>query len=261
MARRPKRYIVSSDNHPFVGRVFDLSIVGLNFDDYDEVDQYPDAKYALHVNERTRLLMRRVDSLNHVGHLLWPKPPARIEALPMSAYDFCNFIQDAFLMRLISILDCCYLLAIEVLELNIPARQANIERIRKASGNHPCCQKLRKISDVQLDLRTERNFRFHQGEEEPLTDDDTTFKVAALFAFRGQDITGSDRFGKKIYLKRSYNEAIDHLRNKFRRSVKSLRTVLDDFYDSLSDEFEDRFRKKFRAKGSFGSKHGVRGTE
>jgi len=261
MARRSRRYIVSSDNHRFVGRVFDLSVVGMHFEDYGEVKKYPDAKYALDVNERTTLLARRVESLNHVGDLLWPKVPIRIEALPMSAYEFCNFIQDVFLMRTISILDCCCLLAVEVLELNIRPRQANIDRIRRASDDHPCCRTLQAISDLQLDLRTERNVRFHRGEEEPFTDDDMTFKMVALFTFRGEGMTGTDRFDRKIDLKRSYSEAIDHLRSKFRRNVQSLRIVLDSFYDALSDEFEERFRKKFRAEGSFGSKHGVRGAE
>lgn len=117
MARRPRRYVISSDNHKFVGRVYDLGIVGLSFDDYEDVEKYPDAKYTLRVNKRTSL---RVESLNHVGDLLWPKTPVRIEKHPMSAYDFCNVIRDAFLMRTISILDCCCLLAVEVLELNIP---------------------------------------------------------------------------------------------------------------------------------------------
>src|SRR2546423_1155044 len=132
MARRSRRFIVSSDNHDFVGRIFDLSIVGMYFDNYEEMTKYPDAKYVLDVNERTSLLARRVESLNHVGNLLWPKAPVRIETLPMSAYEFCNFIQDAFLMRTISILDCCCLLVVDVLELDIEPRQANIERIRKA---------------------------------------------------------------------------------------------------------------------------------
>lgn len=165
MARRPRRYIVSSDNHKLIGRIYDLSVVGMYFDDYKEAARYPDAKYVLDVNERTTLLTRRVKSLNHVGDLLWPKAPTRVKELPMSAYEFCNFIHDAFLMRTISILDCCCLLAVEVLELNIPPRQASIDRIRTASGNHPCCQKLQAISDVQLDLRAERNVRFHRGEE------------------------------------------------------------------------------------------------
>lgn len=261
MAKRSRRFIVSSDDHRFVTRMYELSIVGLHFDSNEEIAKYPDAEYVLSVNERASLLSRRVESLNHVGHLLWPKKATKIDLLPMSAYEFCNLIQDAFLMRTISILDCCCLLAVEVLELDLKPRQASIERIRKSSKNHPCCDKLQALSDMQLDLRTERNIRFHRGEEESLTDDDTTFKTVALFKYRGQDMTGTDRYGRKVDLKRFYAEAIGGLREKFKVNVKGLVASLDEFYDELSIEFEKRFRIKFRAKGSFGQLHGVKGGE
>ena len=208
MVRRTGRFIVSSDNHEFIGRIYDLSIVGMYFDGYEEADNYPDAKYVLDVNERTSLLTRRVELLNHVADLLWSKAPVKIEALPTSAYEFCNLIQDAFLMRTISILDCCCLLAVEVLELNIRPREASIKNIERLSRNHPICGKLQELSDFQLDLRTERNIRFHRGEEVALTDDDIAFKMAALFTHRGQGMTGTDRHGRKINLKKSYAEAI-----------------------------------------------------
>src|SRR4051794_10804333 len=113
MARALKRYIIPSDNSSFVGRIYDLSIVGLNFDSYQEVSKYPDAKYALDVNDRTSLLTRRVESLNHIGDLLWPSKPLPLNLLPVSSYEYCNLIQDTFLMRIISVLDCCCLLLVE----------------------------------------------------------------------------------------------------------------------------------------------------
>jgi hypothetical protein len=258
MVRRPRRYIVSSDNHRFVGRVYDLSVVGMYFDSYEKAAKFPDAKYVLDVNERTTLLARRVESLNHVGALLWPNPPIQLEALPISAYDFCNLIQDAFLMRTISILDCCCLLAVEVLELNIEPKRANIEQIKKRSGNHACCDKLRALSDLQLDLRTERNIRFHRGEEQALTDDDITFQTMARFKHMG-GMTGTNRHGRKINLRKSYTEAIDGLRRKFRVNLKSLSVSLDGLYDVLFTEFEKRFRPKFRNSSGFGHIHGVFG--
>lgn len=248
------RLVISSDTHAFIGRVFDLSIVGMHFESYEQVSEYPDAKYVLEVNDRTSLLVRRVESLNPVGELLWPKEPIGIEELPMSAYEFCNFIQDAFLMRAISILDCCCLLAVEVLELGIPPRQANMDRIQREFGDHPCCEKLQKIASIQAELRTERNLRFHRAEEEPLTDDDETFKTVALFSRHGPGMTGTDRLGREIDLKRFFDEAIAGLRNKFDVNVRNLLVVLDDFYDVLLGEFNGRFRSKYRAKGSFGQK-------
>jgi len=45
-----KRHIVTSDNHAFIGRTFNLGIVELNFETYEELVQYPDALYAFHLN-------------------------------------------------------------------------------------------------------------------------------------------------------------------------------------------------------------------
>jgi len=261
MAKRSKRPIISSDGHNFVGRIYDLSIVGMHFDTYEEAAKYPDAKYVLDVNARASLLVRRVGSLNHIGALLWPKPSIRIEALPISAYEFCNLIQDAFLMRTISILDCCCLLVVEVLELDIKPRLASIERIRKSSKNHACCDRLQALSDLQLDLRTERNVRFHRGEEESLTDDDITFQVVARFKSFRRGMTGTDRHGRKISLRRSYNEAIAHLRKKFCSNATHVSASLDDLYDTLSEEFEKRFQPKFRGDTGFGRIHGVFGRK
>ncbi|MBZ9763673.1 hypothetical protein LB553_22730 [Mesorhizobium sp. CA8] len=68
------RHILKSDDHPFIGRVYDLSTVGMNFDNWDEVNKHPDCKYALEANEVLHTLVSRVESLNLAGSLLWPKP-------------------------------------------------------------------------------------------------------------------------------------------------------------------------------------------
>ena len=251
MAGRLKRYIVASDKSQFVGRIYDLSIVGLNFESDDDVSNYPDAKYALDVNDRTSLLTRRVESLNHVGDLLWPEKPLAINLLPVSSYEYCNLIQDAFLMRIISVLDCCCLLLVEVLELDIPPRRTNVANIRKLAPKSLCCSKLESLSNLQNGLRTERNIRFHRAEEEALTDDDQTFKTVALFSHWGTPMGGRDRHGRKINLDRFYAVAINHLRSKFNSNVKALVKALDNFYSPLNNEFEERFRAKCRQEGSF----------
>jgi len=251
MARALKRYIIPSDNSSFVGRIYGLSIVGLNFDSYEEVSKYPDAKYALDVNDRTSLLTRRVESLNHIGDLLWPSKPLPLNLLPVSSYEYCNLIQDTFLMRIISVLDCCCLLLVEVLELDIPPRRTNVASIRKLAPENLCCVKLEKLSNLQNDLRTERNVRFHRAEEEALTDDDEIFKMAALFSHRGWPSEGTDCHGRKINLDRYYGLAINHLRSKFNPNAKKLVKALDSFYSPLHDEFERRFRTKCKDEGSF----------
>jgi hypothetical protein len=258
MEKRLNRFIISADTHRFIGRVYDLSVVGMYFRDYKEAAKYPDVKYVLDVNERTTLLTRRLESLNHVGALLWPQPPIPIDALPISTYDFCNLVQDAFLMRTISILDCCCLLAVEVLELDVKPRQANIEQIKKLSRKHTCCDKLLELSDLQINLRTERNLRFHRGEEEALTDDDITFQTMARFKHMHR-MTGTDRHGRKTSLRRLYREAIEGLRKKFCLNTKLVSNSTNNFFDTMADEFERRLRPKFRGEAGFGRIHGVFG--
>lgn len=41
------RHVVRSDSHGFIGRLYDLGIVSLNFDTYEELCQFPDCKYAV----------------------------------------------------------------------------------------------------------------------------------------------------------------------------------------------------------------------
>lgn len=251
MAGRQKRYIVPSDDSEFVGRIFDSSVVALNFETYEELSDWPDAKYALDVNDRTTLLTRRVESLNNVGDLLWPEKVLPLNLLPVSAYEYCNLIQDTFLMRIISVLDCCCLLTVEVLELDISPRRTNVANIRKLAPSSLCCDNLESLSNLQNNLRAERNFRFHRAEEEELTDDDQTFKMVSLYSHRGSSLRGKDRHGKEIDLDRYYHAAIDRLRSKFNLNAKTLVKALSKFYPTLSNEFEARFRTKCRHEGSF----------
>ena len=251
MVGEPERYIIDSDASHFVGRVYDLSIVALHFESYEDLASFPDAKYAFDVNERTSLLTRRVESLNHVGELLWPKKPTEVGSLSVSAYEYCNLIHDSFLMRMISVLDCCCLLLAEVIELKMSPRQVNLGSLRKLVPANLCLVRLERLSDLQMSLRSERNIRFHRGEEQWLTDDDETFKIAALWAHRGQPMTGEDRHGRSLDLNRFYRLAIDHLRSKFKSNSKVLTKALDEFYEGLNLDFEERFRAKCGDAGSF----------
>jgi hypothetical protein len=154
-------------------------------------------------------------------------------------------------MRIISVLDCCCLLLVEILELDLLPRRTNVASIRKLVPDNLCCSKLESLSNLQNELRGERNVRFHRAEEEPLTEDDEVFKTAALFSHRGWPSGGKDRYGKEINLDQYYRIAIDQLRSKFNLNVKALVEALDDFYLPLHDEFETRFRIKSRREGSF----------
>jgi len=140
---------------------------------------------------------------------------------------------------------------VEVLELDIPARRTKHRKHSKLAPENPCFVKLEKLSNLQNELRTERNVRFHRAEEEALTDDDEVFKIAALFSHRGWPSEGTDRQGRKINLDRYYCLAINQLRSKFNPNVKKLVKALDSFYSPLHDEFEKRFRAKCKLEGSF----------
>lgn len=63
------------------------------------------------------------------------------------------------------------------------------------------------LSD-QADLRKERNFRIHEGVERGFTQDDTTFRFASLFEHRYGRARGQDRFGRRINVRRFFNEAL-----------------------------------------------------
>jgi hypothetical protein len=59
-----KQFILRSDCHSFIGRVYDLSIVIYNFESYDDLARHADCKYVFDVNIELSTLTRRVESLN-----------------------------------------------------------------------------------------------------------------------------------------------------------------------------------------------------
>jgi HEPN superfamily protein len=251
MARSLRRYVLPSDESKFVGRVYDLSIVSLHFDSYEEASKFDDAMYVIKVNSRTSLLTRRVESLNHVGDLLWPKKLISPTSLPISAYEYCNLIQDSFLMRIISVLDCCCILLASVLELGIDPKKASIANIAKLAPKNRCLKPLEELKNLQDTLRSERNTRFHRAEEERLTEDDDTFRLAARWSHWGRPLKGTDRRGKEINVDRSYKVAINRLRSKFNSNTRILIKSLNKFYRPLEGEFEQRFKERCADKGSY----------
>jgi hypothetical protein len=40
-----KQYVLSSDSHAFVGRIYDLSIFAMHFDSYEDLAKHADGKY------------------------------------------------------------------------------------------------------------------------------------------------------------------------------------------------------------------------
>lgn len=245
-----RRYIISSDTHAFQGRIFDLSMpLSIGFDSWEEVKQYPDAMYVLKIYPRVEHLMRRVESLNVVGEMLWTRRlPRKFKRYPISRYEWLNTIADVFLMRLISISDCAGLLANDVFQAGVNPRGCTPGSLAKAGVPTRVIEALTAISAGHSTLRDERNHRFHHGWERGFSDDDRTFRTAALFEHRYGGIGGNDSHGRPIDVERYFKEGREELRAEFSPAVKALQRDLHAFYDLLEDPFEAVFSPLFRAR-------------
>jgi hypothetical protein len=217
------------------------------FDTYEELSKFPDIRYAFHINHRTTLLVTRVESLNRVGNMLWPSRQDQFLKLPMSQYDWLNVIMDIFLMRLISVADCCLLLSNEVLELGLKPRQCKLPNLEKAGAPKSVVMSLRTILDVQGDLRDERNLRVHEGDGYAFTADDAIFRSLAQMKYMCDTKYASGPDGERIYLEDLYRHARSELRKKFNSGCRQLLKALPKFYSELYAEFEPRFSAKYRS--------------
>lgn len=254
-----KRYLIESDNHKFIGRVYDLSIISFHFETYEELINYDDARYVFHVNHWLSTMTRRIESMNRVADMLWLERQFFDERpLAISRYDWANIAADAFLMRFISISDGAIILTNEVFEVGLEAKDCTIKNLKKASLPKDVLDAITQIVRNHQKLRSERNSRFHHGVERELSSDDHTFLIAALFEKNGNGIRGEDRHGRRISLKRYLKEALVELQRDFNASNRKLASDLDRLYGLLEAEFESRFRKKFyhptRGYGSAGKR-------
>lgn len=237
-----KRFIMSSDMHGFIGRVYGLSIVGMNFDNYDELAQYPDCKYAIDTNYWLTGLARRVESLNMVGNMLWHNPvPKSFGDLALTRYQWLTVTTDVFLMRYISVIDCALLLVNEVYRFGLEPKKCTLQNLKKRGLPGAVADHLELMLDEQEVLRNERNSRVHHGEEREFTDDDETFKTASLFNDKFHGMKGTDRYGRRINVDRSFKEGLVSIQRDFNRSTRLLKKQLDNLYDLLREEFEDHF--------------------
>lgn len=252
-SKRPRaksliRHMVVSDNHGFVGRIYELSIVAYHFDSYDELARHPDCKYAFHVNQTLRSVTRRVESLNLAGDMLWPEHvPKDFKDFPVSRYDWLTIAADVFLMRFISVVDCALILASDVYETGLDPQKCSIAELGKAGVPSTVLSVLKGMKKDQGDLRPERNARFHHGAERAFTDDSATFRMAAHFERRGNGVLGHDQRGRRINVERSFKEGLVELQREFNAATRKLVRHLDEFYDLAGFEFERRFTPRIRA--------------
>ncbi len=241
-ARMRTRHLLPSDSHVFVGRIFDLSIVALHFDSFDELSKYPDCKYAIQVNHWLSGLVQRVESLNMAGNLIWPNPmSATWNDMPISRHEWLTVAMDVFLLRYVSVIDCALILANEVFEIGLSPEKCTLNNLRQRGLPRELSQYFSQMLNDQETLRLERNQRIHHGSERPFTKDDATFKMASMFEHRGSGLTGRDRFGREINIERFFREALDVLQRDFNRATRRLVKQLNGLYDLLGVEFESRF--------------------
>lgn len=252
MARPLKRFILPSDSHRFVGRIYDLSIIGLHFDTYDELAKHPDCKYAFHVNHFLSTLTRRVESLNMVGDMLWPENlPVNFKRFPLSRYEWLTVSADVFLMRFISVVDCVMILINEVFECDLNARDCTPAKLKKAGVPKPFLDFIEGMIADQGTLRQERNGRFHHGAERGFSSDDQRFRIGALFEHRHGGARGAS--GRPLPVDRYFREGLVELQREFNLMMRKLVRRLDELYDMLAPEFEATFSPRFRS-GPFGPK-------
>lgn len=243
-----RSYVIRSDTHPFIGRIFDLSIASLWFEKAEEVKRFPDILFALMVNERLSLLVDRVESLNHAGDLLWPRRHKEVTtALPLSRYQWLQFIVDVFLMRIVSVTDCCLVLANEALELGKKPQECRLAQLESAGAARDVVDPLRRLVDAQADLRAERNLRVHEGVGMSLGRDDVMLRHLSMFEHLTGTSVATDVDGSQVHVAELYSEARDEIRGRFRRECIELSRRLNAFYSALHPHFEARFQEKYRS--------------
>lgn len=237
-----RRFIISSDIHGFIGRVYDLSIIGMKFDSYNELARHPDCKYVIDTNYWLTGLVRRVESLNMVGDMLWLDPvPKDFGDLALTRYQWLTVTADVFLTRYISVIDCALLLVNDVYTLGLEPKKCTLENLKKRGLPSAVADRLELMLDQQEVLRFERNRRIHHGQERAFTDDDQTFQTASLFNDRLKGMKGKNRHGGRINVDRSFKEGLVSLQRDFNGSTRRLKKQLDNLYDLLWEEFEAHF--------------------
>lgn len=245
-----KRYILPSDDHSFVGRIYDLSIVGMHFETYEELSKHPDCKYAFRVNHFLSALTQRVESLNMVGDMLWPENlPDNFKSFPLSRYEWLTVSADVFLMRFVSVADCVMILINEVFECGLDAKDCIPARLKKAGVPKPFLDFLDEMIADQGTLRHERNGRVHHGAERGFSSDDQTFRFGSNFEHNHNGAVGAN--GRPLPVNRLFREGLVELQREFNGMMRKLVHRLNEVYDMLGPEFEATFAPRFRA-GPFG---------
>ncbi|MDX8514986.1 hypothetical protein [Mesorhizobium captivum] len=241
-----KQYVLPSDDHRFVGRIYDLSIVGMHFETYEELSKHADCKYAYDVSDVLSALTRRVESLNMLGGMLGPtKTPKDFKEFPVSRYEWLTVSADVFLMRYISVVDCALILVSEVFECDLSFEACTMQNLKKRPITQMVLTHLGQMIGDQGLLRKERNSRFHHGAERGFSSDDQVFRIGALFEHRYKGAVGPN--GRPLPVDRLFREGLVELQREFNSVMRKVVRQLNRLYDMLEPEFESRFSPRFKA--------------
>jgi len=244
--RFKKRYIIPSNEHDLIGRIFSLSIVEYEFEEYEEISRFVDTRYVFHINYWLSAMVARIESLNRVADMLWLDSQFLGDSpIPISRYDWANIASDAFLMRFISVSDAALILTNEVCECGLDERKCTLNALKRKKVPEDIIKALENLIASQSELRSERNVRFHHGIERQLSSDDLSFRTVSISEHRGLEMKGRDINGNTIDTARYLKEALVNLQEQFNASNRLLSKSLNELFDLLQEEFEGRFRVKF----------------
>ncbi len=240
-----KQYVLASDDHAFVGRIYDLSIVAMHFNSYEDLAKHADCKYACDVDYALSMLTCRIESLNMVGGMLWPTSmPKNFNEFPVSRYEWLTISADVFLTRYISVVDCAIILVNEILECGLSIEACTLTNLKKKSVPQAILHHLGVMIEDQGHLRKERNGRVHHGAERGFSSDDQMFRIGALFEHRFNGAPATN--GRPLPSGRFFREGLVELQREFNGVMRTVVKQLDSLYDMLHPEFESRFSPKFR---------------
>jgi len=245
---------INIDDHTFVGRVNDLSVVGLNFDSSDQFEKFEDINYALWTNYWLSALVNRVHSLNiPIDMTKYTVEQAFVRHNPLGAYDWLNVTEDVFLMRSSSVVDCLLILMNEIEEIGETPKKCVLNRLQKKGLSKASVDQVDAINIHLTNHKNERNERFHHGLDNEFTDDDRVLKLKSNMIKYGTDINTSNIPAEKqpeVLFKKVQSE----LGKKYSKIAKIIADSIYVAFDKLEPEFESRFSDKYKRRThKFGS--------
>lgn len=163
---------------------------------------------------------------------------------PISRYDWLNIATDIFLMRIISVLDCCLLVTNEVFECGLKVRQCKLESLQRAGVSAPAIQVMREMNDSMYKLREERNSRIHSGFLRAMTKDDRVFQALSVLERLGKPAIVQENNNNWSDVKDWFRAALKELKRETRAGTRDVVTHYNRLLDCLFEEFSARASAK-----------------